>query len=371
MKRIYILNLWLIVLSVFGQTLFTSCTEDEFGADTGAAFRAKLKSLDWGTDTCYVYGHKTPDVDAVTSALSYAKLMKSLGYNCKAKVSSKTNRETEYIAKLFQFKLPELKPSVDPQTRLILTDHTDYAQCVDGANEAIILQKIDHHVEGDILDANIPYVRREMVGSTNTIIFRCYRELPVPIDSEAACIMLAGIISDTRNLTKSTTCRADTAAWQALITQLAISVDSVARINLAMEEAANSYDGMSDVDILESDYKDYDINAHRIGIGSLACKQADMDAFIDRMLAAMPEVMTRKNRDMLFAKIDNLVPNPDPETAKEKPTIQQGIYFIYAGEGAKNIAETIFGTSLREGVTYTTEDLSRKQIVPKIQDLLK
>lgn len=92
--------------------------------------------------------------------------MRALGYNCKAKVSSATNRETAYISGLFGFALPELKASVVPQTRLILTDHTDYAQCVDGAREARILQKIDHHVEGDILDSNIPYVRREMIGST-------------------------------------------------------------------------------------------------------------------------------------------------------------------------------------------------------------
>ena len=92
-------------------------------------------------------------MDAVTSALSYAKLMNVLGYNCKAKVSGPTNRESQYIAKHFGFALPELKTSVVPQTRLILTDHTDYAQCVDGAREAIILQKIDHHVEGDIADA--------------------------------------------------------------------------------------------------------------------------------------------------------------------------------------------------------------------------
>ena len=369
MKRIYILNLWLIVLSVFGQTLFTSCTEDEFGADTGAAFRAKLKSLDWGTDTCYVYGHKTPDVDAVTSALSYAKLMKSLGYNCKAKVSSKTNRETEYIAKLFQFKLPELKPSVDPQTRLILTDHTDYAQCVDGAREAIILQKIDHHVEGDIADAGIPYVRREMVGSTNTIIFECYKESGISIDDETARIMLAGIVSDTRNLSKTTTCRIDSVAWLALTAQLGISSDSMAVINRNMEEAAYDYSGMTDAEILLSDYKDYEISGYLIGFGSLVCKQSEMDAFMTRMLAAMPEVMMLKGRQMLFAKIDNLVPNTGSDK-NVKPYVEGGTYFIYCGDGTKQVAEAVFGPSLREGVCYTEENLSRKQIVPRITEVI-
>ena len=371
MNRKSFLNLWLVALTLCGLAVFSACSDDNDAVQkSGQDFRDTLKTLNWGTDTCFIYGHKTPDVDAVTSALSYAKLMRSLGYNCKAKVSSKMNRETAYISQLFGFDVPELKTSVEPQTRLILTDHGDYAQCVDGAREAIILQKIDHHTEGDIRDADVPYVRREMVGSTNTIIYEMYRELGVEIDRETACIMLAGILSDTRNLSKSTTCHIDSVAWTALTSQLGLSADSVAKIDIAMEQAASSYDGMKDIEIFESDYKNYDMKGHRVGIGSLVCKQDEMDAFIDRMLAVMPEVMAKNSLEMVFAKIDNMVPNPDP-TQTDKPYVQDGIYFIYYGEDAKRIAEGVFGASLREGVTFTTEDLSRKQIVPKMEAIIK
>ena len=78
----------------------------------GAAYRAVLQGLDWGADTTFVYGHKTPDVDAVCSSLSYARLMRALGYNCKAKVSSPINRETQFIAQRFGFDVPELKTAV-------------------------------------------------------------------------------------------------------------------------------------------------------------------------------------------------------------------------------------------------------------------
>ena len=323
----------------------------------GKAYRALLKSLNWGDDTCYVYGHKTPDVDAATSALSFARLMRQLGYNCKAKVSSPTNRESAYISALFGFELPELKTSVLPNTRLILTDHTDYAQCVDGAREAIILQKIDHHVEGDSADAGIPYVRREMIGSTNTIIYQMYRELGIAIDNETARIMLAGILSDTRNLSKSTTQRIDSTAWLALTTQLGLSPDSVANINQGMADAANDYTGMTDAEIFLSDYKDYELNGHLVGFGSLDIKQEEAEAFIDRMLAVMPEVMTLKKRQMVFAKID--VQNVD------------GTYFLYYGEGTQALAEKIFGPSLRPGVTFTPQELSRKQIVPLLTEAMK
>lgn len=358
-----------VILYVGLALIGVSCSTIKPTPEPGSNFKAMLRSLDWGNDTCFIYGHKTPDVDAVTSALSYAKLMNILGYNCKAKVSSAMNRETQYISKHFGFALPALKTSVVPQTRLILTDHTDYAQCVDGAREAIILQKIDHHVEGDIADATIPYVRREMVGSTNTIIYECFKELGITIDDETARIMLAGIVSDTRNLSKTTTRGIDSIAWQALTTQLGITRDSMAVINRNMEDAAYDYSGMTDAEIFLSDYKDYEISGHLIGFGSLVSKEAEMDAFITRMLTIMPEVMQLKGRQILFAKIDNLVPNTGSDTA-EKPYLENGTYFIYYGEGAKDVAEAVFGASLREGVCYTTENLSRKQIVPRITDAM-
>ena len=122
------------VILMIGCVFFCSCNKDNsIEPESGEKFRAMLETLDWGKDTCYIYGHKTPDVDAVTSALSYAILMREFGYNCKAKVSSPINKETEFISRHFGFSLPELKTSVVPQTRLILTDHTDYVQCVDGA----------------------------------------------------------------------------------------------------------------------------------------------------------------------------------------------------------------------------------------------
>ena len=366
---------WIIVTTlIYGLGVFTSCSTDDHVAvepklEPGAEYRAMLKSLDWGLDTTFVYGHKVPDVDAACSSLSYAKLMRALGYNCKAKVSSPINRETQYIAQRFGFDVPELKTEVAAGTRLILTDHTDYAQCVDGAREAKILQKIDHHVEGDIKDSGIPFVRREMIGSTCTIIYECYNELGIAIDDETAKILLAGLLSDTRNLAKSSTQHEDSVAWTALVAQLKLE-NEVAEISRQMTEAANNYDGMSDSAIFVSDYKDYEIGGKAIGIGSLECKADKIEDFINRMLAVMPVVLSDNKRNMLFAKIDILVPNPD-ESDLDTPYVEDGLYFIYYGEGAQAVAETIFGPSIRDGVTQSKEHLSRKQIVPLMMEILQ
>ena len=367
-------KLWMLaaILITCGSFVFTSCSSDDDAVknpEQGEALRTTLKSLDWGTDTIFVYGHKTPDVDAVCSALAYAKLMKALGYNCKAKVSSAINRETAYIASEFGFALPELKTSVAPSTRLILTDHTDYAQCVDGAKEAIILQKIDHHIEGDIQDNSIPYVRREMIGSTCTIIYEMYRELGISIDEETAKILLAGLLSDTRNLTKVATQHEDSVAWTALVTQLHLE-DKVAEINRQMSEADNNYEGMSDSEIFLSDYKEYDMGGKAIGIASLECKATEMDDFIARMQAVMPSVLSENKRDMVFAKIDNKVPNPD-ESNPDDLYVDDGTYLLYFGTGTQAISEELYGPSLREGLIYSKEKISRKPFVAKLKEILE
>ena len=67
---------------------------------------------------------------------------------------------------------------------------------------------------------------------------------------------------------------------------------------------------------------------------------------------------------------DVQVPNPD-QSDPDTPYVNDGLYFIYYGEGAQAVAEAIFGPSLRPGVTYSKEHLSRKQIVPKIMEILQ
>lgn len=55
----------------------------------------------------------------------------------------------------------------------------------------------------------------------------------------------------------------------------------------------------------------------------------------------------------------------------KRPLINRGTYFLYCGEGTKDMAETMFGTSLREGVCFTLDQLSRKQIVPRMTKIPK
>lgn len=339
-----------------------ACTKPDYGNP----FRTLMASLDWGKDTCYVYGHKTPDADAACSSLGYAQLMRSLGYNCVAKVSSPTNNETRYVSGVFGFEMPELKSYVAPGTRIIVTDHEEYSQSVDGARDARLLQIVDHHQAGDMAKDEVPFIRREVIGATCSMVWKLFQEAGVPLDDNTARILLSGILSDTDNLAKANTTHEDSLAWQALTSQLKLSADSVARIRAGMIEALTDYSAMNDYEIFVSDYKDYDMTGNAVGIGCVEwIDYASMDGFLKRMRKVMPEVMGRKGRTMVFLMATNYAPGP-----AGKP-VEDGMYILYGGAGSREVAEKAFGPSVREGMCFVGRRLGRKtDVVPVFTEIL-
>jgi manganese-dependent inorganic pyrophosphatase len=104
-------------------------------------------------------------------------------------------------------------------------------------------------------------------------------------------------------------------------------------------------------------------------MSSLNANKEIIDDYLDRMLAVLPEVLAEKGLDMVFAKIDCKVPNPDTSDP-DNQYVDEGTYLIYYGIGACELAEAIIGASLSEGVTFSETRLSRKEIVPLIEEQL-
>ena len=341
-------------------------------------FTESIAAMDWGKATTYVFGHKTPDVDAVASSLSYAALMRALGHNAVAKVSSPVNRETAFIAKRLGFELPELMKYVEPGTRLILTDHAEFAQSVDGAREAKILQIIDHHTPGNIDTISPkPYVRRKLIGATCTLIWHLYQEAEIEIDDNAARVLFAGVLSDTKNLTKVNTTSIDIIVLNELAKQLHLPPDSVQSLYQEMSAAALDYSGMTDKEIFLDNYKDYEIEGFNIGIASSDWSDyATQNDFFKKQLAVMPEIAQEKRCDMLFSKIDSPTLAAEP-TEKGKLALTTASYILYYGNGihadlAKKIAESAFGKSIADGICFSPTPLNRKtHVVPMITDIIK
>ena len=346
----YISGMKLKIALLLGTSLLMSCT------GPGNDFRSRIAALDWGSDTCYVFGHKTPDVDAVCSAIAYAGLMRELGYKCEARVCGNVNKETRFASGVFGFSIPPVIESVAPGTRVILTDHSEYVQSPDGVRDARILQLIDHHIPGDIDTTSIPFVRVSRIGSACTLIWELFGEAGVEPSDSCCKALLSGIMSDTHNLSKKGISRRDTLAWLDLAEKLQLSPDELKQISEGMAEASHSYEGMSDEEIFLSDVKSYNIHGLAVRVGSVDWPEASTaDIFMDRMLTTMGTIA--EEGEMLFAKVD---------------VSGEGCYILYSGPGAEQAASRAFGKPVRSGVCFSASKLNRKaHVIPMITKALE
>ena len=159
----------------------------------------------------YVTGHKSPDTDSIAAAISYSYLKRQLGMDAVAARAGEPNKETKFALDYFKVEAPVLLTSVarksesDEKTKIILVDHNESKQCVDGIKDADVLELIDHHRLGDFETESPIFILIRPVGCVNTVIYGLYKQNGVKPSKEVAGMMLSAIISDTV-LFRSPTC---------------------------------------------------------------------------------------------------------------------------------------------------------------------
>jgi len=154
-----------------------------------------------------------------------------------------------------------------PQTRLVLVDHNEFAQAVTGADEADILEVIDHHrLSGNLRTKEPVRFINEPVGSTSTIVAMMYRLRSLqPAQSTAICLA-AGLISDTLNLTSPTTTDTDREILPWLAGLGGIDVDQFTADFFAAGSMLKDKHGEAAV---ESDRKEFEENGWRLSISQI------------------------------------------------------------------------------------------------------
>lgn len=152
----------------------------------------------------YVFGHKNPDTDSITSSIVMANLQRALGNNAIPYKLGEINKETKYVLKTFEVEEPQTLDSVNENCDVILVDHNEFTQSANGIEKANIKMVVDHHkIKFETVDPI--FFLSEPVGCTGTILYKLYKQNNVSIDSHIAGLMLSAIISDTL-LFKSPTC---------------------------------------------------------------------------------------------------------------------------------------------------------------------
>lgn len=239
--------------------------------------------------------------------------------------------------------------------KVILVDHNEKLQSVEGLEEAQILEIIDHHNLGSITTATPVNFRNMAVGSTCTIVYTLYKEREVAIPKHIAGALLSGILSDTLLLKSPTATVKDIAAVQELAT---IAEVDYLDYGMAMLKAGTSLKGMTKEDVLYNDFKLYTIQDNTFAVGQFFTMNFDeIERELEEYISVLNKVAEANNYCLVALFVTDIVKN--------------GSYIIYNTRG-QDILDIAFGKEKIAQGHFIRNCVSRKKhVVPLIMDVLE
>ena len=239
--------------------------------------------------------------------------------------------------------------------KVIMVDHNEYSQSVDGIEEADIIEIVDHHKVGNINSTEPINFRNMAVGSTNTIIYEMYKEQKVSPPPTIAGLIIAGIISDTLMFHSPTTTSYDKKAVSELSKIAGINPTSLSK---KMFESGASLKGKTVEELIYNDFKAFNIGAYKIGIGQMTVinyKEVLNDK--NKYLKVIEKITSEHEYDILAFCITDV--------------INSNTYLLYNND-SKTIFETIFNISeLYQGYELRGVVSRKKQIIPLLMEELQ
>lgn len=300
----------------------------------------------------YVVGHKIPDSDSICSAIALSYLKTTLGEETVPARLGELTPETMFILDKFGFEQPELKTSYAGDG-VYIVDHSDIELAPDDIDEATILGIIDHHKLGDLTTSTPLEIWVRPVGCTNTIIKMMYDFYNVEIPKSIAGAMLCAILSDTV-IFKSPTCTtADIKCVEALA-EIA-GIEDFKELGMDMFRVKSAVEGTPIRDLVKRDFKDFNMNGQKVGIGQLeVIDLAVFDDIKDELYADIAELKAEGGRHSVFLLLTDIM--------------KEGSELLVASD-SDTLAEQAFGIAPQNGKAWLDGVLSRKkQVVPPLQE---
>lgn len=207
-------------------------------------------------DEVLIFGHKNPDTDTICSAMVKEILNKKNGCEKSHAVRlGNVNKETQYVLNYLRLEAPELVEKVEEGQEVILVDHNEFNQSVEGIEKAKILGVIDHHRIANFETSEPLYYTARPFGCTSTILFEEFKQLGHKIERTEAILMASAIISDTLLLKSPTTTDHDRKALEELGKIANINVEEY---GLEMLKAGTDLDDFSAEELINLDAKSLD-----------------------------------------------------------------------------------------------------------------
>lgn len=239
--------------------------------------------------------------------------------------------------------------------KVILVDHNEPNQSVDGLEEADILEIIDHHKVGNINSNNPINFRNMAVGSSNTIIYEMYKDAKVRPPKDIAGLMLSGIISDTLIFHSPTSTVLDERAAFELSKIAKVDINKFAK---SMFESAASIKGKTTEEIIYSDFKAFNISNRKIGVSQMMV--IDYQKVLkekDKYIETLEKISKEHDYDIMAFVITDV--------------LNSNSYLLYNSK-AKTIFESIFEANpIYEGYELKGIVSRKKQIIPLLMEELR
>lgn len=261
------------------------------------------------------------------------------------------DEQRKFVGMLTRHSLIELN-----KKKLVLVDHNEKDQAVDGVEDAEIMELIDHHKLGFVETLKPVYFRNQPVGCTSTIIYLMYREKGIDIPSNIAGLMCSAIISDTLMFRSPTCTPVDEMAANKLAEIAGIDIQSYA---MDMFNAGSNLKSKSAEEIFYQDFKKFTAGNKVFGVGQIT--SINYEELVDvkgKMMEYMATVGDKHDVDMVFFMLTDI--------------LKESTELLCAGQGAYEAAKKAYNTD-GDGRAINLPDVvsRKKQLIPKLMSVIQ
>ena len=235
--------------------------------------------------------------------------------------------------------------------QVILVDHNERTQAVDGLDQAEILEIIDHHRIGSLETVGPVYFRNVPVGCTATILYQMYKEQGVTPTKQVAGLLLSAILSDTLMFRSPTSTLLDEATAKALAELAGEDIPAYAE---QMFEAGADLTGRDAEDVFRSDFKAFSRGDVKFGVGQSIYMTDNSRAAAEALVRPfLPEASRREGLPLIFYMFTDM-------------KTQSTDLMVY-GFDAEEIVRDAFHVEVKDGMAVLPGVVSRKkQLIPPL-----